>query len=160
MTLTLSAAFANDDTEAKVSYTQPTSGSNNKLADKFGNLVASFADEEVALDSYPDVTVKFGGSAYTVAEDGSVSIPVNILVNARIREAPHHEVARAGLESALRGPEPLRISRQVMREYLAVVTRPQPWPVPITRGEALDDIGRLNRVFEVLEDGPRVPRRW
>ena len=28
--------------------------------------------------------------------------------------------------------------------------------MPITRGEALDDIGRLNRVFEVLEDGPRV----
>ena len=83
-------------------------------------------------------------------------VDTNILVNARILEAPHHEVARAGLESALRGPEPLRISRQVMREYLAVVTRPQPWPVPITRGEALDDIGRLNRVFEVLEDGPRV----
>ena len=59
-------------------------------------------------------------------------IDTNILVNARIREAPHHEVARAGLESALRGPEPLRISRQVMREYLAVVTRPQPWPVSAT----------------------------
>ena len=83
-------------------------------------------------------------------------VDTNILVNARILEAPHHETARAGLESALRGPEPLRISRQVMREYLAVVTRPQPWPVPITHGEALDDIGRLNRAFEVLEDGPRV----
>ena len=83
-------------------------------------------------------------------------VDTNILVNARIREAPHHEIARAGLESALRGPEPLCISRQVMREYLAVVTRPQAWPVPITRGEALDDIGRLSRAFEVLEDGPRV----
>ena len=83
-------------------------------------------------------------------------VDTNILVNARIREAPHHETARAGLESALRGPAPLCISRQVMREYLAVVTRPQAWPVPITRGEALDDIGRLSRAFEVLEDGPRV----
>ena len=83
-------------------------------------------------------------------------VDTNILVNARILEAPHHETARAGLERVLRGPEPLRISRQVMREYLAVVTRPQAWPVPIIRGEALDDIGRLNQVFEVLEDGPRV----
>ena len=83
-------------------------------------------------------------------------VDTNILVNARIREAPHHEIAREGLERGLRGPEPLRISRQVMREYLAVVTRPQAWPVPITRGEALDDIGRLGRAFEVLEDGPRV----
>ena len=74
-------------------------------------------------------------------------VDTNILVNARILEAPHHESARAGLESALRGSEPLRISRQVMREYLAVVTRPQAWPVPITRGEALDDIGRLNQDF-------------
>ena len=83
-------------------------------------------------------------------------VDTNILVNARIREAPHHEAARARLERALRSPEPLRISRQIMREYLAVVTRPQAWPVPITRGEALDDIGRLDRAFEVFEDGPRV----
>ena len=51
-------------------------------------------------------------------------VDTNILVNARILEAPHHESARAGLESALRGLEPPRISRQVMREYRAVVTRP------------------------------------
>ena len=83
-------------------------------------------------------------------------VDTNILVNARILDAPHHESARSGLESALAGPEPLRINRQVMREYLAVVTRPQAWPVPITRGEALDDISRLNRGFDVLEDGPQV----
>ena len=83
-------------------------------------------------------------------------VDTNILVNARIREAPHHEAARSGLERALRGAEPVCISRQIMREYLAVVTRPQAWPVPITRGEALDDVGRLNRALEVLEDGPRV----
>ena len=83
-------------------------------------------------------------------------LDTNILVNARIHEAPHHEIAREGLERALRAPEPLRISRQIMREYLAVVTRPQAWPVPLTRREALDDIGRLDRAFEVFEDGPRV----
>ena len=83
-------------------------------------------------------------------------VDTNILVNARIREAPHHEPARTSLERTLRDPEPLRISRQIMREYLAVVTRPQAWPVPITRGEALDDLRRLDQAFEVLEDGPRV----
>ena len=83
-------------------------------------------------------------------------VDTNILVNARIREAPHHGSARESLERALRSPEPLRISRQIMREYLAVVTRPQAWPVPITRREALDDVRRLDRAFEVLEDGARV----
>ena len=83
-------------------------------------------------------------------------VDTNILVNARIREAPHHDSARDSLERALGGLESLRISRQIMRECLAVVTRPQAWPVPITRMEALDDVRRLDRAFEVLEDGARV----
>ena len=83
-------------------------------------------------------------------------IDTNILVNARILEAPQHDVARATLERAFAGPESLRISRQIIREYLAVVTRPQSWPVSITREEALEDAGRLLEIYEVLEDGPVV----
>ena len=50
----------------------------------------------------------------------------------------------------------MRISRQVVREYLSVVTRPQTWPVAITRDDALNDATRLLSSFEVLEDGPLV----
>ena len=45
---------------------------------------------------------------------------------------------------------------KVLREYLAVVTRPQTWPVAIARKDALDDVVRLAGTFEVLEDGPVV----
>ena len=83
-------------------------------------------------------------------------IDTSILVTARILEAPQHDVARASLEQAFAGPEALRISRQIVREYLAVVTRPQGWPVPITLAQALEDAGRLLEVYEVLEDGPVV----
>ena len=83
-------------------------------------------------------------------------IDTNILVNSRIPGAPHHVAARASLERAFEDPEPLRISRQVMREYLSVVTRQQPWPVNITREDALDDVSRLIGTFEILEDGPVV----
>ena len=83
-------------------------------------------------------------------------IDTNVLVMARILEAPDHETARKSLEKAFHGHEPLRISRQVIREYLVVVTRPQTWPVAMTREEALDDVGRLLDSFEVLEDGPVV----
>ena len=83
-------------------------------------------------------------------------IDTNILVNARILEAPQHNIVRANLERAFAGPEELRISRQIVREYLAVMTRPQSWPVPITREEALEDAGRLLEIYEVLEDGPVV----
>ena len=83
-------------------------------------------------------------------------VDTNVLVKARILEAPGHEIARDSLESAHAEPEPLRISRQVLREYLAVVTRPQTWPVVIAREDALDDVVRLADTFEVLEDGPVV----
>lgn len=83
-------------------------------------------------------------------------IDTNVLVYSRIPNAPDHHVARTRLEHALQSDEPLRISRQVVREYLSVVTRPQPWPVAITREEALDDVNRLIGGFEILEDGPVV----
>ena len=83
-------------------------------------------------------------------------IDTNVLVNARVLEAPQHDIARLNLERAFSGDEPLTISRQIIREYLAVVTRPQNWPVPITREEALVDVSRLLSTYEVLEDGPVV----
>ena len=83
-------------------------------------------------------------------------IDTNVLIKARFLEAPDHDIARQRLSLALQEPEALRISRQVVREYLAVVTRPQSWPVAITREEALDDASRLLGSFEVLEDGPIV----
>ena len=83
-------------------------------------------------------------------------IDTNVFVNSRIPDAPDHDIARERLERALRSDEPLRISRQVVREYLSVVTRPQIWQVAITREDALDDANRLMSSFEILEDGPVV----
>ena len=90
---------------------------------------------------------------------GLMFVDNNVLVKARILEAPDHEAARASMESTFEKPEPLHISRQVLREYLAVVTRPQTWPVAIARADALDDVERLAATFEVLEDGPVVTDR-
>ena len=44
-------------------------------------------------------------------------IDTNVLINARILEAPDHDIAHERLSQALQEPEPLRISRQVVREY-------------------------------------------
>ena len=74
-------------------------------------------------------------------------VDTNILVNARIIEAPDHDIARERLERAFEGPEPLRISRQVVREA---------WPITIRREEALDAANSLIDTFEVFEDGPAV----
>ena len=52
--------------------------------------------------------------------------------------------------------EAMRISRQVMREYLATVTRPQPWSPPVAMDAALGHLASLEARFEILEDGPGV----
>ncbi len=80
-------------------------------------------------------------------------VDTNVLVNSRAAGAPHHEIARELLTTARQGAEPLRISRQVVREYLAVVTRPQIWSGPLTSNEALHDVNWLLNDFEILEDG-------
>ncbi len=50
----------------------------------------------------------------------------------------------------------MRVSRQVMREYLSTVTRPQVWSAPLSMTEALNDAAWLGATFEALEDGPHV----
>ena len=49
--LTLSSAVAATDTNVKVSYTKPTSGSNNKLRDADNNEIATFTDLPVNVRS-------------------------------------------------------------------------------------------------------------
>ena len=83
-------------------------------------------------------------------------IDTNVLIHAHIRESPDHPIARARLQRAVLNSEPLRISRQVVREYLAVITRPQTWLVPLPREEALASASRLLSGFQILEDGPAV----
>ena len=47
VTLTLATAVTASDTDVKVAYTKPTSGSANKLIDRFGNETATFTDQDV-----------------------------------------------------------------------------------------------------------------
>ena len=52
--------------------------------------------------------------------------------------------------------EPLSISRQVLREYAAVMTRAQSWSKPLSLAEAMADVAALASQLDVLEDGPAV----
>ncbi len=83
-------------------------------------------------------------------------IDTNVLVNAMAEEAPARSIARSRLERANENFEPLRISRQILREYLAVVTRPQSGLDAVSRLAALNDVSRFASEFEILEDGPTV----
>ena len=82
-------------------------------------------------------------------------VDTNVLVVARAAKAPGRQAALDAL-SRERRTETLRISRQVIREYLAVVTRPQTWASPLSMAEALLDASRYASAFEILEDGQAV----
>lgn len=79
----------------------------------------------------------------------------NVLICSRVSRTPNHHLARAMLERALQGPEPVRISRQVIREYLSGITRPT-WEGHITPEDALSDVVMMLDTYEILEDGPVV----
>lgn len=83
-------------------------------------------------------------------------VDTNVLVYSRFGTAPYHGRARETLMRAHQRPEPLRISRQILREYLATVTRPQSWGGPLALTDALDDLERFSEEFVVLEDGQHV----
>ena len=80
----------------------------------------------------------------------------NVLIRARFAAAPDHELARRRMSKAAEGQEALRISRQILREYLATVTRPQAWSAPVPMDDALEHAARLEAEFDMLEDGPAV----
>lgn len=82
-------------------------------------------------------------------------VDTNVLVQSTAKNAPFHAAARAAL-ARLRAVGPIAISRQVLREYLATVTRPQSWAKALTLAEATADTDRFIQRFAVLEDGPHV----
>jgi predicted nucleic acid-binding protein len=53
----------------------------------------------------------------------------------------------------------MAISRQILREYLAVVTRPGGRSEALSMADALADVARFSGSFDVLEDGPEVAAR-
>ena len=83
-------------------------------------------------------------------------VDTNVLIYARFPGTPHHDAARKSLNRAIQDDEPVRISRQILREYLSSVTRPQTWSGALTSDEALEEANRLINQFEILEDGPPV----
>ena len=58
VTLTLANAVLETDTDVKVSYTRPPSGTGNRLRDEAGNEVASFTGQAARTDTTPPTLVR------------------------------------------------------------------------------------------------------
>lgn len=85
-----------------------------------------------------------------------IFVDTNVLVYASIISAPLHQSAlNTVLHYHSTGAE-LWISRQVLREYIATVTRPQTYSSPVPPTLAAADIQRFEAQFDIAEDGPPV----
>ncbi|HEX3884424.1 MAG TPA: PIN domain-containing protein [Stellaceae bacterium] len=83
-------------------------------------------------------------------------VDTNVLVYAAAPGAPAQQRAIEALANHGGGEEGLRISRQVLREFVAVITRPQLWARPSSADEAAAAAIALAAAFDILEDGPAV----
>jgi len=82
-------------------------------------------------------------------------VDTNVLVYATATSAPFRDRARAALVR-LAADEQLSVSRQILREYVAVMTRPQTWGRALSLAEAMTDAAVFERRFTVLKDGQLV----
>jgi len=81
----------------------------------------------------------------------AIFVDTNVLVYANIVESPFHEQALTAITTAHRAGRTIWISRQVIREYLATLTRPQTFE-NLPRAMVLAQIGQFIDRFEVADD--------
>lgn len=85
-----------------------------------------------------------------------VFVDTNVLVYATRPSAVQHSVALATLTQFEDEGSTLWISPQVLREYLAVVTRPQATAPALPMASAIADVRRFRTVFPIAEERPNV----
>ena len=85
-----------------------------------------------------------------------VFVDTNVLVYAAITASPFYAPAFSRLEGFRRGGVELWISRQILREYLAALSRPQPLTPPLPAVTLYADVVRFQSQFRIAEDGMTV----
>lgn len=83
-------------------------------------------------------------------------IDTNVLVYASVAEAPLHAPSLAALDAACRAQRPLWISRQVIREFIAVRSRPQTFAKPSLPEILVERVRYLQERFMVADDTATV----
>ncbi len=91
-----------------------------------------------------------------ITADSRVFIDTNILVYANLGQSPFHDYAVARLQELQDINSSLYISRQVLREYLASMTRPGILTADIPIASLVRDVHGFESDLIVLDDVPIV----
>ena len=88
-------------------------------------------------------------------DDSALFVDTNVLVYANVTESPLHEQALGAIQAARKVGQTLWISRQVLREYLVTLTRPQAFAA-LPRKIVLDQVEQFIKQFDIAEDTAAV----
>ena len=91
-----------------------------------------------------------------ITDAETVFLDTNILVYANVAESPFHEDALAAIVTRYAANVELWISRQVIREYVAVMSRPNISSSPKPAGLLTERISFFQSNFSVAEDNYQV----
>ena len=86
-------------------------------------------------------------------------VDTNILVYATVASAPWHGEARDLLDQEWAEERDLWVSRQVLREFAAVRSRPQTWAEPTLGRVLVDRVRWIESRFTVADDTAAVTER-
>jgi predicted nucleic acid-binding protein len=82
-----------------------------------------------------------------------VFVDTNSLIYAHQTLSPFHALATAKLQALATAGHPLFISRQILREFLAVMSRPGALTAPVSMSTLLADVRLIQAQFSMAEDG-------
>ncbi|MBK8023275.1 MAG: type II toxin-antitoxin system VapC family toxin [Chloroflexi bacterium] len=80
----------------------------------------------------------------------------NVVIRLNIVETPEHQQVKAAVARLLDDGNTLWISRQVLREFCMVLTRPQTFPTPPTAKEVVARARALSTLLEVADEPQQV----
>lgn len=80
----------------------------------------------------------------------------NIIVYSFVPSAPFHDQAKEVLANCVSNGDSISISRQVIREIIATLTRPQTYSLPLPIVDVVQAIESIQSKVDVLEDGSKV----
>jgi predicted nucleic acid-binding protein len=85
-----------------------------------------------------------------------ILVDTNVLVYASLRNSRWHGQAVQALHVELLASAELWVSRQILREYLAVLTRPGTTTLATPAATAAADVAAFERMFRVADDTSAV----
>nr|VFJ95255.1 MAG: Predicted nucleic acid-binding protein, contains PIN domain [Candidatus Kentron sp. LFY] len=88
-------------------------------------------------------------------DDKALFVDTNVLVYANVIETPFHEQALTAINAAHQAGRTIWISRQVIREYLVTMTRPQAFE-NLPKTTVLEQVGQFIKRFQVANDTAAV----